>query len=157
MAQQVMHGWQAIAGGRGEAYFTDDETGERELALWLINLSADLEINTTDVDRLGSTMKGKKELGSTGTGSVECHANTAIFAKMALKFKETGVMPRFTIQVTNNDPGAGVGKQTCILKHVLFEKLPLVTIDASEDIIKFSSDFSFEDYEYPETYSNIAS
>lgn len=155
MAQQVMHGWQAIAGGRGEAYFTNEETGERELALWLINLSADLEINTTDVDRMGALMKGKKELGSTGSGSVECHANTAIFAKMALKFKETGVMPRFTIQVTNNDPGAGVGKQTCILKHVLFEKLPLANIDASEDIIKFSSDFSFEDYEYPELYSPL--
>lgn len=155
MSQKVMHGWQAIAGGRGEAYFTDEETGERELALYLINLSADLEINTTDVDRLGATMKGKKELGSAGTGSVECHANTPIFAKMALRFKKTGVMPRLTIQVTNDDPGAGVGRQTCILKHVLFEKLPLVTIDASEDIIKFSSDFSFEDYEYPEVYSKL--
>ena len=156
MSQKVMNGWQAIAGGRGEAYFTDEETGERELALYLINLSADLEINTTDVDRLGATMKGKKELGSSGAGSVECHANTPIFAKMALRFKETGVMPRLTIQVTNDDPGAGVGRQTCILKHCLFEKLPLVTIDASEDIIKFSSDFSFEDYEYPEMYSKLA-
>lgn len=155
MSQKVMHGWQAIAGGRGEAYFTDEETGERELALYLINLSADLKINTTDVDRLGATMKGKKELGSSGTGSVECHANTPIFAKMALRFKQTGVMPRLTIQVTNDDPGAGVGRQTCILKHCLFEKLPLVTIDASEDIIKFSSDFSFEDYEYPELYSKL--
>jgi hypothetical protein len=155
MSQKVMHGWQAIAGGRGEAYFTDEETGERELALYLINLSADLEINTTDVDRLGATMKGKKELGSSGSGSVECHANTPIFAKMALRFKQTGVMPRLTIQVTNDDPGAGVGRQTCILKHCLFEKLPLVTIDASEDIIKFSSDFSFEDYEYPELYSKL--
>ena len=155
MSQKVMHGWQAIAGGRGEAYFTDEETGERELALYLINLSADLEIKTGDVDRMGATMTAKKELGSSGSGSVECHANTPIFAKMAMRFKQTGVMPRLTIQVTNNDPGAGVGRQTCILKHVLFEKLPLVTIDASEDIIKFSSDFSFEDYEYPEVYSKL--
>lgn len=155
MSQKVMHGWQAIAGGRGEAYITDEETGERELALYLINLSADLEIKTTDVDRLGATMTGKKELGSSGSGSVECHANTPIFAKMALRFKQTGVMPRLTIQVTNDDPGAGVGRQTSILKHCLFEKLPLVTIDAGEDIIKFSSDFSFEDYEYPELYSKL--
>lgn len=155
MSTQVMHGWQAIAGGRGEAYFTDEETGERELALWLVNLSADLEIKTADVERMGATMTAKKELGSSGSGSVECHANTPIFAKMAMRFKETGVMPRLTIQSTNDDKGAGVGRQTCILKHCLFEKLPLAILDAGEEILKFSSDFSFEDYEYPELYSKL--
>ena len=104
---------------------------------------------------MGAHMKGKKELGSAGEISIEGHANTAFFAKMALKFKETGVMPRFTIQVTNDDPGAGVGRQTCILKHCLFEDLPLTNIDAGEDILKVSSDGSFEDYEYPELYSPL--
>lgn len=155
MNNQIMHGWQAISGAQGEAYITNEETGERELAIWLTSVSADLEVNTADVDRLGSLTKGKKELGMTGTGSLEGHANTPIFAKAAMQYKQTGVMPRFTFQLTNSDPGAGIGRQTCILKHVLFEKLPLVNIDAGEDILKFSTDFSFEDYEYPEMYSSL--
>lgn len=155
MANQVMHGWQAISGAKGEMYITNEETGERELAAWIISCSAELEINTADVDRMGAVTKGKKELGMTGTGSLEGHANTPIFANAAMKYKQTGVMPRFTFQLTNDDPGAGIGRQTSILKHCLLEKLPLVTIDASEDILKFSTDFSFEDYEFPETYSKL--
>jgi len=155
MSKQVMHGWQAIAGGRGEVYITDEETGERELAIWATKVEAKLKISTTDVDRMGATMVGKKELGSVIEGSLEGHANTPIFAKMALRYKQTGVMPRFTIQITNDDKGAGVGRQTTIVKHCLFSDLPLANIDAGEEILKVSSDFSAEDYEFPEMYSKL--
>ena len=150
-----MHGWQAISGGRGEVYVTWEDTGERELFASIISLNADLKISTADVDCMGDPMKKKKELGYTIEGSLECHANTPMFAKAAMKFKNTGAMPRFTFQVTNDDKGAGIGRQTCILKHCLLENLPLTKIDASEDIIKFSTDFSAESFEYPETYSNM--
>lgn len=155
MSKQIMHGWQAIAGGRGEVYITWEDTGEREIAIWATKVDAKVKVNIADVDRLGATMVGKKELGSAGEGSLEGHANTPLFAKMAMRFKQTGVMPRFTIQVTNDDPGAGVGRQTTIVKHCLFSDLPIANIDAGEEILKVSSDFSFEDYEFPETFSKL--
>ena len=69
----------------------------------------------TEVPILGKTGKGNKATGWKGTGSLTAHYNTSIFRKMMLDYKNTGEDVYFEMQITNEDPTSGAGRQTIIL------------------------------------------
>jgi len=105
---------------------------------------------------LGKTGKGNKSTGWKGTGNATFHYNTSIFRKLLKRYKDTGEDIYFDIQVTNEDPSSAVGRQTVILKDCNLDGGVLTKFDADAEYLDESIDFTFEDFEMPEEFTNLA-
>lgn len=154
MANQIMHAKDAISAKLAECFVTID--GQRRNLMQVINLEASIEKNKAEVPILGKTGKGNKSTGWTGTGSATIHYNTSLFRELLLKFKNTGQDIYFDIQVTNEDPTSSVGRQTIILKDCNLDGGILAKFDADAEYLDESIDFTFEDFEMPEKFADLA-
>lgn len=151
----MMNALDAIAGSQASAYITLED-GKRYNLMQLVNFESKMEINTTEVAILGKTGKGNKPTGWTGTWSATAHYNQSVLRKMWLDYKNTGKLPTFDIQVTNEDPTSAIGRQTIILKNCLSNGGILAKFDADADTLDEDIEGTFDDWEMPETFSLLA-
>ena len=150
----TMNAKDAITASLAECFVTINDV--RYNFMQCINLEANFEKTKTEVPILGKTGKGNKATGWTGSGSATFHYNTSIFRQLMLKYKETGEDVYFDIQITNEDPTSSVGRQTVILKDCNIDGGILAKFDADGDYLDEDMDFTFEDFEMPETFSLLA-
>lgn len=144
----------AVSASLAECYVTID--GQRYNFMQCINLEASFEKTKTEVPILGKTGKGNKSTGWAGSGSATFHYNTSIFRELMVRYKNTGEDVYFDIQITNEDPTSSVGRQTIILKDCNIDGGILTKFDADADYLDEDMDFTFEDFEMPETFSLLA-
>ena len=149
-----MNSKDAVSASLAECYITID--GNRYNFMQAIKLEAKFEKNKSEVAILGKTGKGNKTTGWKGTGSATFHYNTSIFRQLFYNYKNTGEDIYFDIQVTNEDPTSSVGRQTVILKDCNFDSGILTKFDADSEFLDEDMDFTFEDFEIPETFSLLA-
>lgn len=126
--------------------------GNRYLFMQAISLEAKMDKTKTKVPILGKTGKGNKASGWEGTGSATFHYNTSIFREMLKKYKDTGEDVYFDIQISNEDPTSAVGRQTIILRDCNVDGGILAKFDANGEYLDEDMDFTFEDWEMPETF-----
>ena len=144
----------AVSASLAECFVTIE--GQRYNFMQCINLEASFEKTKTEVPILGKTGKGNKSTGWAGSGSATFHYNTSIFRELMLRYKNTGENVYFDIQITNEDPTSSVGRQTIILKDCNIDGGILTKFDADADYLDEDMDFTFEDFEMPETFSLLA-
>lgn len=154
MRPEIMAGKDAVYASLAECFITLD--GKRYNFMQAINLEARMEKNKTEVPILGKTGKGNKATGWKGTGSATFHYNTSIFRKMMKEYKDKGTDFYFDIQITNEDPTSAAGKQTIILKDCNLDSTILAKFDADGEYLDEDFDFTFEDWEMPDTFTNLA-
>lgn len=143
-----------IAGSQGECYIIIGTRRYNFMTLKKIN--AKVTKNKEKIAVLGKSGKINKTTGWEGTGSMSYHYNTSIFAEMALEFKNTGKDTYFEIQLTNEDAGSDVGKQTVILKNCNADSIDLAMLDVDSTALEGSTDFTFDDFELPEKFTELA-
>lgn len=141
----------AITGSLGECFITIE--GKRYNFAQAINIEAIMEKTKTEVPILGKSGRGNKSTGWKGTGSLEMHYNTSVIRELAFRYAKTGENFYFDLQVTNEDPTSRIGRQTVILKDCNSDKIILAKIAVEDDYLKEEMDFTFDDYEMPETFS----
>jgi len=151
--KNTMNARDAISGSLAECYITIENN--RYNFMQMINLEASFEKEKTQVPILGRTGKGNKATGWSGSGSGTMHFNQSIFRELMYRYKETGEDVYFDIQVTNEDPTSSVGRQTVILKDCNIDGGILAKFDADADYLDEDVDFTFEDFELPEKFSNL--
>ncbi len=120
-----------------------------------INVEAKFEKTKTEVPILGKTGKGNKATGWKGTGSCTAHYNTSIFRQMMLDYKKKGKDTYFEMQITNEDPTSGAGRQTIVLMDCNIDGGILAKFDADADYLDEDMDFTFEDFSMPESFKNL--
>ena len=121
-----------------------------------ISLEASMEKTKTEVPILGKTGKGNKATGWKGTGSAKFHFNTSIFRELLQNYAKTGEDMYFDIQIVNEDPTSSVGKQTIMLIGCNMDSGLIAKFDADADYLEDEFDFTFESWEMPEKFSNLA-
>lgn len=150
----VMHAKDTVSASLAECFVT---IGERRLNfMQAINLEASFEKIKSEVPILGKTGKGNKATGWKGTGSATFHYNTSIFREMMQHFKDTGEDIYFDIQVTNEDSSSSVGRQTVILRDCNIDGGILTKFDADAEYLDEDMDFTFEDFEMPESFKLLS-
>lgn len=149
-----MNAKDAVSASLAECFVTIGDT--RYNFMQCINLEASFEKSKTEVPILGKTGKGNKSTGWSGSGSATFHYNTSIFRELMLRYKNTGEDVYFDIQITNEDPTSSVGRQTIILKGCNIDGGILAKFDADGEYLDEDMDFTFEDFEMPETFSLLA-
>lgn len=147
---QTMNSKDAISASLAECFISIGD--ERYNFMQAINLEASIEKTKSEVPILGRTGKGNKATGWKGTGSATFHYNTSIFRELLANYKKTGQDVYFDIQVTNEDPGSGVGRQTVILKDCNMDGGVLTKFDADAEYLDEDMDFTFEDFEIKESF-----
>ena len=147
---RIMDAKDALSASLAECYLTIN--GTRYNFMQAISVEAKVTKTKTEVPILGKTGKGNKSTGWKGTGSMRAHFNTSVMRELLKTFKDTGEDTYFDMQLTNEDPTATVGRQTVILKDCNVDGGILAKFDASSEIIDEDMDFTFEDFELPETF-----
>lgn len=154
MAMQTMHAKDSVFAALAECYVTID--GSRYNFMQAIELEATMEKEKVEVPILGRTGKGNKANGWKGTGSATFHYNTSVFRKVMQEYKRTGQDLYFDIQITNSDPTSSVGTQTVILKDCNLDNMIIAKFDADGEYLDESFDFTFEDWEMPNEFNELA-
>ncbi|HCT64269.1 MAG TPA: hypothetical protein DIC60_03200 [Lachnospiraceae bacterium] len=150
----IMNAKDTVSASLAECYVTIDEN--RYNFMQAINLEAKIEKTKTEVPILGKTGKGNKSTGWKGTGNATFHYNTSIFRNLLKQYKEYGEDIYFDIQITNEDPTSAVGRQTVILKDCNMDGGILAKFDADGEYLDEDIDFTFEDFEIPETFKVLS-
>lgn len=150
---KTMHAKDVVASKLASATITVD--GNRYLLFQAKKCEAKWEKEKKEVAILGRTAKGHKSTGGNGTGSMTIYYNTPLFTKMMKRYKDTGEDLYFDLQITNEDPTSAAGRQTIILKDCNIDSLVLASFDADGDWLEQDVDFTFEDFEMPEQFSQL--
>ncbi len=132
--------------------------GQRYSMLMCKNFEAKVSITTQDVSRMGSLIVGKKATSATIPISMTIYKCTEIFDDIVEEFINTGLMPSFDIQVSNDDPNMpAVGRSTKVFTNCVLDGDVLLSLAGSEDdfieqeISGFAGGFT-----RPEKYTNPA-
>lgn len=133
-----------VSGSQGECYITID--GRRYNFMSLKSFSAKAEKQKEKFAVLGKTGKINKTTGWEGTGNIGYYLNSSIFAVMMQKLKDTGKDVYFEIQVTNEDAGSDVGKQTIIFKNCNADAVDLAKLEPDTSALEGETSFTFDDF-----------
>ena len=153
MATATMNAGDAITGSLGNCYVTIE--GRRFLFLQLISIEAKAEKNKTEVPIMGKTGKGNKATGWKGTGTAKYHYGINKFRELMSRYAKTGEDVYFDMQVMNDDPTTKVGRQIVVLKGCNFNGMTIAKLDADAEYLEDELEFTFEDFEYAETFRNL--
>ncbi|WP_019555201.1 phage tail tube protein [Propionispira raffinosivorans] len=143
----------AVAAKLASCYITVD--GNRYLLLQAKNFEGKFKKTKKEVPILGRTMVGHKTTGGEGTGKMTIYHTTSMFTKLVKKYKDTGEDIYFDIQTTNEDKTSSAGRQTVIYKDCNLDESILSSFDADGDWLEQDVDFTFEDFELPEEFTQL--
>ncbi|MBQ1334369.1 MAG: phage tail tube protein [Clostridia bacterium] len=149
-----MNAKDSVSAALAECFVTIE--GDRYNFMQAINLEASVKKNKSKVPILGKTGRGNKATSWEGAGSATFHYNTSVFRRLMKRFKDTGEDVYFDIQVTNEDPASSAGRQTVILRDCNMNGGVLAKFDADADYLEERMDFTFEDFEMPETFDTLS-
>lgn len=112
-------------------------------------------VSTQDVPRMGSVIMGKKATTVELSFTMTIYKCTEIIDDFVEAFLRSGVMPKMTIQTSNEDPSTSIGRSTKIYEDCILDGDVLLSLAGSEDdfieqeISGFANSFS-----RPEKYNN---
>jgi hypothetical protein len=130
--------------------------GERRYAMLMAkDFEANANVETKEVPALGRTVKGVKPTGLTLKFKMTVYKCTEIFDDVIEEYKNTGVMPTFDIQTTNEDAATSVGSSSKIYTGCVLDGDVLLSMfDADGEFIEQSIEGYAQDFKRPEKYTN---
>lgn len=150
---KVMDSNDAVNGKFAEVFVTIDDN--RYNVLSCRNFEGTVNINTEEVPRIGAVVTGHKATAAVISFSMTVYKVTEMFDDLVEKFIKTGVLPRFDIQVSNDDPAAGVGRTTKVFNNCTLDGDVLqALVDAEGGFIQQELSGFAEGYTRPEKFTN---
>lgn len=135
----------ALNGKTGKAFLTVN--GRNNELFSIKKFQSDAEFQESDFKVVGTTLVQKKTTGVALTGTMTIYYGTPLFLEMLQTYLKTGVLPYFTIQVTNDDPSSTVGFQTVALYNCKLSKVPVAMLDADAEWLEEEVSFSYTNLE----------
>lgn len=134
-----------------EAFVTID--GRRYPALFAKNFEGKANLSSKEIALLGKIIKGRKVTGMEVKCKMTIYKCTEIFDKLVTKYKDTGHLPVFEVQTTNNDEATCMGRSTKVYKGCVIDGDVLLSMfDAEGGFIEQEINFYAMDYSSPESY-----
>lgn len=135
-----------VNGAEGSVVITRD--GKNMVIASMKNITTNAEIQSSDMRVVGTRTIQAKNNGAKLTGTGNIYYGSNVFTDMVLQYIQTGVMPQFDIQITNNDPTTTVGSQVMAYYGcTLTGTIPLSILNSEEAMMNY--DFNF-------AYTNVA-
>ena len=135
------------------AYATID--GNRYALLMAKNFEGKMNVETKEVPTLGRTVKGVKAVGASIKFSMTVYKVTEIFDELVERYKNTGLLPTFDLQVTSEDPATAIDRSTKIYTDCVIDGDVLLSMfDADGDFVEQTIEGYAQDFSRPEKYIN---
>jgi len=148
----ILNAGDTISGQEGKA--TAKINGEIRDMFYIKSLEATVEKNKQEVRTLGKRGVQHKTTGWSGTGSMSIYYVTSDFIRMAKEYIKNGVDTYFTVTVENNDPTSTIGKQVTTLFDVNVDSIPVAKLDVEDAVLEADLDFTFDDLDVLEEFSD---
>lgn len=108
------------------------------------NITTNAEIQSNDMRVIGTRTIQNKNNGAKLTGTGNIYYGTNLFTDMVLQYIQTGVMPEFDIQITNNDPATSIGTQSIAYYGcTLTGTIPLSILNDEEAMLNYDFNFAY--------------
>ena len=151
----------------GNTYFkADDAQSAREAEFFctvgnrrytMLNakdFEATASISLADVKTLGRNITQKKPNGLEVKLKFTVYYCSEMFCNMIEEYKNTGKLPRFECQVTQEDKASNIGRSTKIYKDCIIDGDVLLSMfDADGEFIEQEVEAYAMDFESPEKYT----
>ena len=151
MNNVVMNAQDAVYGGLAECFITIE--GRRYNFMNMTDFEGRWDVTVKDVPILGRIGMGHKAAGGKGTWKGTAHYHQSVFREMGDKYQKTGMMQYFEIQVSNEDPTSGAGRQTIIHRNCLCDGFILAKFKAGEELLDEELSGTFESWDMPEKFN----
>ena len=130
-------------------------SGRRYTMLMAKDFEAKANVESIKVPALGRTVNGYKSGAMDIKFSMTIYHCTEIFDDVVETFKNTGVMPTFDIQVTNDDPATSVGRSTKVYTDCILDGEVLLSMfGADGEFVEQTIEGYAQDFNRPEKYRN---
>lgn len=127
--------------------------GRRYSALNAKNFEAKASISTEEIPVLGKIISGRKPTGMVIQGKMTVYKCSEMFDRIVTEYKNTGCLPTFEIQTTNNDASTCMGRSTKVYTDCVIDGDVLLSMfDAEGGFIEQEINFYAADYTSPESY-----
>ena len=131
-----------INGAEGKIFVTLD--GKNIEVACMKNIRTTAEIQGNDMRVIGTRTIQNKSNGAKLAGSGNIYYGTNLFTDMVLQYINTGVMPEFDIQITNNDPTTTIGTQAMAYYGcTLTGEIPLSILNDEEAMLNYDFNFAY--------------
>lgn len=131
-----------VNGAEGKIFVTSN--GKNIEVACMRNITTNAEIQSSDMRVIGTRTIQTKNNGAKLTGTGNIYYGSNLFTDMVLQYIQTGSMPEFDIQITNQDPAAGVGGQVMAYYGcTLTGTIPLSILNSEEAMLNYDFNFAY--------------
>ena len=131
-----------VNGAEGKVFITRD--GKNIEVACMRNITTNAEIQSSDMRVIGTRTIQNKNNGAKLTGTGNIYYGTNLFTDMVLQYINTGTMPEFDIQITNQDPATSVGSQVMAYYGcTLTGTIPMSILNSEEAMLNYDFNFAY--------------
>ena len=131
-----------VNGAEGKVFVT--RNGKQIEVAGMMNITTYAEIQGKEMRVVGTRTIQNKANGAKQTGKGNIYYGTSLWTDMVLEYINTGNMPQFDLQITNDDPSSSVGSQSIAYYGCeLTGSIPLSILDSEEAMLNFEFNFTY--------------
>ncbi len=131
-----------VNGAEGKVFVTRD--GKQIEVAGMMNITTYADIQGKEMRVVGTRTIQNKANGAKQTGKGTIYYGTSLWTDMVLDYINTGNMPQFDLQITNDDPSSSVGSQTIAYYGCeLTGSVPLSILDSEEAMLNYEFNFTY--------------
>lgn len=131
-----------VNGAEGKVFVTRD--GKQIEVASMMNITTYAEIQGKEMRVVGTRTIQNKANGAKQTGKGNIYYGTSLWTDMVLEYINTGNMPQFDLQITNDDPTSSVGSQSIAYYGCeLTGSIPLSILDSEEAMLNYEFNFTY--------------
>lgn len=131
-----------VNGAEGKVFVTKD--GKQIEVVGMMNITTYAEIQGKEMRVVGTRTIQNKANGAKQTGKGNIYYGTSLWTDMVLEYINTGNMPQFDLQITNDDPSSSVGSQSIAYYGCeLTGSIPLSILDSEEAMLNYEFNFTY--------------
>lgn len=145
-----------VNGAEGKVVITTAD-GQNKVIAGMRNIKTNAEIQNEDMRVIGTRKIQNKPNGTKLTGSGNIYYGSNVFTDMVLQYIQTGVMPQFSIQITNSDPTTSIGSQSIAYYGcTLTGTIPISILDDEQSMLNYDFNFAYTDVARLESFTDPA-
>lgn len=159
MAQPYLLARDTVNGAEGNVVITID--GKNSVIAGMRNIKTTVDVQSEDMRVVGTRRIQQKPNGALQHGTGNIYYGSNVFTDMVLQYINTGVMPQFDIQITNNDEATTIGSQVMAYYGcTLLGEIPLAMLDDEDSMMNYDFEFTWtsterlQAFNEPEKYGN---
>lgn len=131
-----------VNGAEGKIFVTVN--GKQIEVAGMMNINTYAEIQGKEMRVVGTRTIQNKANGAKQTGKGNIYYGTSLWTDMVLEYINTGNMPQFDLQITNDDPSSSVGGQSMAYYGCeLTGSIPLSILDSEEAMLNYEFNFTY--------------